>query len=39
MQEAFKAIVDKYTPKNWKAECTMNLDRSAIPVETSPAGY
>ena len=39
LQEAFKAVVDKYTPKNWKAECVSNLDRSAIPVEASPAGY
>ena len=25
--EAFKGIVDKFTPKNWKEECLSNLDR------------
>ena len=38
-QSAFKAIVDKYTPKNWKTECRSNLDRSAFPEAIEPAGY
>jgi acid phosphatase len=37
--EAFKSIVDKYTPRNWKAECAMNLDQPAIPSEKSVAGF
>ena len=38
-QEAFKAIVDKFTPKNWKAECMSNLEASAFPEKPEPAGY
>lgn len=38
-QEAFKAIVDKFTPKNWKAGCMSNLDAPAFPDEPEPAGY
>ncbi|KAJ5114346.1 hypothetical protein NUU61_000105 [Penicillium alfredii] len=38
--DAFKAIVDKFTPKNWQIECTENLgeglygpgDRERVPV-------
>ncbi|KAI9783070.1 MAG: hypothetical protein M1839_004239 [Geoglossum umbratile] len=29
--EAFKAIVDKFTPINWKQACSANLGKSAIP--------
>ncbi|KAF1844296.1 phosphoglycerate mutase-like protein [Cucurbitaria berberidis CBS 394.84] len=37
--EAFKSIVDKYTPKNWKAACTSRLDEPAFPDKPEPAGY
>lgn len=37
--EAFKGIVDKYTPKNWKAACTSRLDQPAFPEKLEPAGY
>jgi len=37
--DAFKAIVDKYTPKNWKAACTSRLDAPAFPEKPEPAGY
>ncbi|KAK1855105.1 histidine acid phosphatase [Colletotrichum chrysophilum] len=36
---AFKSIVDKYTPKNWKQQCRTNLDAPAIPASPEPAGY
>jgi acid phosphatase len=32
--EAFKAIVDEYTPRNWKRECDANMDKQAV----RPAG-
>ncbi|CAK7245539.1 MAG: hypothetical protein STHCBS139747_007123 [Sporothrix thermara] len=37
--EAFKAIVDKYTPKKWKNECRSNLDKPAFPTKLEPSGY
>lgn len=37
--EAFKAIVDKYTPRNWKASCVENLGEDAFPEIKEPAGY
>ncbi|KAI4701913.1 hypothetical protein J4E89_010432 [Alternaria sp. Ai002NY15] len=37
--DAFKAIVDRYTPKNWKAACATRLDEPAFPVKVEPAGY
>ncbi|USP80250.1 hypothetical protein yc1106_07524 [Curvularia clavata] len=37
--EAFKGIVDKYTPKNWKAACASRLDQPAFPEKPEPAGY
>ncbi|KAI8932637.1 hypothetical protein NX059_010133 [Plenodomus lindquistii] len=37
--EAFKSIVDAYTPKNWKAECMTNIDKPAFPEKIEPAGY
>lgn len=37
--EAFKAIVDKYTPKNWKAACVENLGAGAFPETDETAGY
>ena len=39
IQEAFKAIVDGFTPKNWKQACMSNLDKPAFPEEIEPAGY
>ncbi|ORY13430.1 histidine phosphatase superfamily [Clohesyomyces aquaticus] len=37
--EAFKSIVDAYTPQNWKHECASTLDAPAFPPEPEPAGY
>jgi acid phosphatase len=37
--EAFKGVVDKYTPKNWKAECMSRLDEPVFPMEVERAGY
>jgi len=37
--EAFKAIVDKFTPPNWKAACHENLGGDAFPTQKEPAGY
>ncbi|KAF2683741.1 phosphoglycerate mutase-like protein [Lentithecium fluviatile CBS 122367] len=37
--EAFKAIVDKYTPKNWKHACASNVDAPSFPEQPEPAGY
>ncbi|GAM87440.1 hypothetical protein ANO11243_054640 [Dothideomycetidae sp. 11243] len=36
---AFKGIVDKFTPHDWKAECGMRLGESALPAEVEEAGY
>jgi acid phosphatase len=30
-QAAFKAVVDKFTPTNWKQQCRMNRDQPALP--------
>jgi len=38
-QDTFKAIVDKFTPKNWKADCMSNLGAPAFPEKSEPAGY
>ncbi|CAD6581426.1 MAG: hypothetical protein ASARMPREDX12_000459 [Alectoria sarmentosa] len=37
--EAFKAIVDRFTPKNWKQACISNIDKPAFPEEIEPGGY
>ncbi|KAH7080921.1 histidine phosphatase superfamily [Paraphoma chrysanthemicola] len=37
--EAFKSIVDAYTPKNWKAACGSRLDEPTMPVGAEPSGY
>jgi len=37
--KAFKGIVDKYTPRNWKKACFENIDRAEFPAEIEPAGY
>lgn len=36
--EAFKSIVDKYTPKNWKAACNSKLDEPVFPMKVDIAG-
>ncbi|KAL2164686.1 hypothetical protein VTH06DRAFT_3903 [Thermothelomyces fergusii] len=37
---AFKSVVDKFTPKNWKEQCSKNLDQPALPTgEPEWAGY
>ncbi|KAF1954784.1 phosphoglycerate mutase-like protein [Byssothecium circinans] len=37
--EAFKEIVDKFTPKNWKHACASNVDAPEFPAQEEPAGY
>ncbi|KAK0658248.1 putative acid phosphatase SPBC4.06 [Lasiodiplodia hormozganensis] len=37
--EAFKSIVDKYTPESWKGACASNLGQPAFPAKPEPAGY
>ncbi|KEY69424.1 hypothetical protein S7711_05738 [Stachybotrys chartarum IBT 7711] len=37
--EAFKAIVDKFTPHNWKQQCQANLNSPTFPAQPEPAGY
>ncbi|KAJ8129413.1 hypothetical protein O1611_g4217 [Lasiodiplodia mahajangana] len=37
--EAFKAIVDKFVPRNWKQECSANVKGPAFPTKPEPAGY
>ncbi|CAD0082175.1 unnamed protein product [Aureobasidium vineae] len=36
--EAFKGIVDKFTPKNWKQACGARLGENAFPENIEPAG-
>lgn len=37
--EAFKRIVDKFTPENWRESCVSNLDKPAFPEKPQPAGW
>ncbi|KAI2630654.1 phosphoglycerate mutase-like protein [Hypoxylon sp. NC1633] len=37
--DAFKAIVDKFVPRNWKQECRASVQSSAFPPKPEPAGY
>jgi acid phosphatase len=37
--EAFKAIVDKFTPLHWKQDCWSNLNGPTFPAKPEPAGY
>ncbi|KAI0408797.1 histidine phosphatase superfamily [Xylaria palmicola] len=37
--EAFKAIVDKFVPTNWKQQCSANVKGPAFPASPEPAGY
>ncbi|PHH62548.1 hypothetical protein CDD81_6934 [Ophiocordyceps australis] len=36
--EAFKAIVDKFTPHDWKKQCRANVKAPVFPSEPQPAG-
>ncbi|PNP47169.1 hypothetical protein THARTR1_10674 [Trichoderma harzianum] len=36
---AFKAIVDKFTPRDWKGQCRTNVKAPAFPEKPEPAGY
>ncbi|EGR46498.1 uncharacterized protein TRIREDRAFT_22879 [Trichoderma reesei QM6a] len=36
---AFKSIVDKFTPRDWQAECRANIKKAAFPEVKEPAGY
>ncbi|KAI8634765.1 histidine acid phosphatase [Xylariaceae sp. FL1651] len=37
--EAFKSIVDKFVPDNWKQQCSTNVKAPAFPAKPEPAGY
>ncbi|KAI1176270.1 histidine acid phosphatase [Nemania sp. FL0916] len=37
--EAFKAIVDKFVPRNWKKQCSARVGAPAFPADPEPAGY
>ncbi|KAF4438305.1 acid phosphatase [Fusarium austroafricanum] len=36
---AFKEIVDKFTPTNWKQQCRTNIKEPAFPPKPEPSGY
>ncbi|KAI0115173.1 phosphoglycerate mutase-like protein [Daldinia grandis] len=36
---AFKTIVDKFVPRNWKQQCRTNIRGPAFPEKPEPAGY
>ncbi|KAE8451197.1 hypothetical protein EG329_004361 [Mollisiaceae sp. DMI_Dod_QoI] len=37
--EAFKSIVDKFTPSHWKQACLSNMEAPAFPTKLEPSGY
>lgn len=37
--ETFKAVVDRFTPRDWRRECTENLGAPAFPDKPEDAGY
>ncbi|KAF7534509.1 hypothetical protein G7054_g6174 [Neopestalotiopsis clavispora] len=37
--EAFKAIVDKFVPQDWRGQCRANADKPTFPSKPEPAGY
>ncbi|KAI0202197.1 histidine acid phosphatase [Astrocystis sublimbata] len=37
--EAFKSIVDKFVPANWKQQCRTNIKGPAFPEKPEPAGH
>jgi acid phosphatase len=39
IQGAFKAVVDKLVPDDWRKQCTENLSAPAFPEKPEPAGY
>lgn len=39
IKEAFKTIVDKYTPSHWKQACLSNMEVPAFPEKPEPAGF
>jgi len=36
---AFKSIVDKFTPTDWRQQCRANIDAPAFPSKPEPAGH
>ncbi|KAG7131442.1 hypothetical protein HYQ46_009676 [Verticillium longisporum] len=36
---AFKSVVDKFTPKDWKQECRLNAKAIVFPEKVEPAGF
>lgn len=38
-QAAFKSVVDKFTPDNWRRECRAPIDAPAFPEKPEEAGY
>lgn len=36
---AFKSIVDKFTPVDWKQQCRANIGAPAFPSKPEPAGH
>ncbi|KAF4123243.1 acid phosphatase [Geosmithia morbida] len=36
---AFKSIVDKFTPTDWKRQCRSNHDAPAFPAKIEPSGF
>lgn len=38
-QAAFKSIVDKFTPTDWKKQCRANVTAPVFPSKPEPAGY
>ncbi|TLD04621.1 uncharacterized protein PgNI_09940 [Pyricularia grisea] len=36
---AFKSIVDKFTPRNWKEDCRRSTNDPVFPVKPEPAGF
>ena len=39
VKAAFKSIVDKFTPSNWKQDCASHLDDPPFPKVVEPAGF
>ncbi|KJZ76071.1 hypothetical protein HIM_04527 [Hirsutella minnesotensis 3608] len=37
--EAFKSIVDKFTPRDWKRQCRADVKAPAFPTKPEPAGF
>ncbi|KAL7923558.1 histidine phosphatase superfamily [Trichoderma austrokoningii] len=36
---AFKAIVDKFTPRDWRRQCRVDIKAAAFPARPEPAGF